>query len=1308
MKRAVLFIFTMICCVCLGRQDIPLEWNLTNDTSAPYEVELNVAKLQRLAGVKQDAAFGVEATVDGKPQTVPVTMLPGRNAEHVILRFVVPKGTTSLRCFPTSATRTLADTRSHDNLFDGVLTAERRSAWKFPQNVKATFQQDGVLLESTAFGTLTVTCAVPVPPSARGKATRLELSIASLTNTAFPLPLRIDQRDANNRKLVGGSVTDPRWISHMQPALGKTTYTDTGLIHPEAERLVFIIQLQGRKYPFDSYGLKRTNQSETLPKLLISKLVLRTAATLPFPNYRDELFAPGVSGKAGDCALKLDGRREFMYVTTPQSTWAEGEQLSKETHSFFPGQDGTMECFFKANEEILDTRVLLDAYNHINSHKGVYYPRRQNLFTVKYHGKKKTISLRIKDRNDKIFEKEAPFTFTPGVWHHIAAQWSETKGVQLFADGKALIRDDAWQFAGIDLAKEELPNILMPHQVSVGNVTTATRGRKRPSTPTFNGSIDLLRVSTGTRYKGDFTPETTLKMDDQTRALFQFDRSFDGRSASGIQFILGSFRSPDSMVENTLRIGDKTVQYHPKDIQDNSHPDKVLNCLNYPVMPTPSDFIMARKAERHVLDFKMGETKTLDCDGKVYMDFIDYMNTSDQVLMYPMLVNKGEIDPRSFGDIADTLGLENMTPRQCADRIFNFVLGASDYFMNHQLVFLPGNPNPRNTEYLALLMLNNYCGFECGPLNNLTAQLFTCSGGMPASQTAGHGHSFETVYYDGKNHMYDLSAQKFIPAFDNTSAASLGELEREPGAFDRVGMSPDHFIRLTSRNHYVNEPGFTEKVGMKLNPGERFRMYFSNRGVYNDLQLSAVIGRLKLQDVDDYTELLGVKVKHPVYRIHRPFPHYSNAYLFLDGKPHAGNPAFSEVKKDSFCYTVTSCYPIVSGEYSAILSNGKPAKIDVTWDRGKSFRTLKQDSDGIYRLTYDVRAHLELTFRIHAPIEQVASFQATTEMMANTRVLTGRLVDGKNELTLRGSSDGSCRVTIGCSRDVKPIVIEGGVYYGTIPGHERQLVVMQPGETLTLNVRGATAATTVRGGKTLSPSFEKGVLKLVAHQQPSFRFEQIVVNDGDAQRRLTVLIAPGARLVTAKDATGLKKSDVVRANDNCVQDCLVLRGQGSSGRFNVELPAGSYGIWNLCRYGSHQSSVAEGGMRLLRMALDGKGVWGAGSSINSCSDFYKAQYGKPGERARFKWDFPLTPSTATTYPYHRPKTLKLQARNNVTFMVHPGREVQDIEMAAILILPNPTADMYNEMLTVLCGLNYERWAIEERNAARFVSRSHAH
>ena len=86
---------------------------------------------------------------------------------------------------------------------------------------------------------------------------------------------------------------------------------------------------------------------------------------------------------------------------------------------------------------------------------------------------------------------------------------------------------------------------------------------------------------------------------------------------------------------------------------------------------------------------------------------------------------------------------------------------------------------PRSVEYEALIMLNSYCGFECGPLNNLAANMFACSGQCPASQTGGYGHSFEEVFYDGKNHIYDLSAQKFFPAMDNETAAYLAEDDNE-------------------------------------------------------------------------------------------------------------------------------------------------------------------------------------------------------------------------------------------------------------------------------------------------------------------------------------------------------------------------------------------------------------------------------------------------------------------------------------------------------------------------------------------------
>ena len=108
------------------------------------------------------------------------------------------------------------------------------------------------------------------------------------------------------------------------------------------------------------------------------------------------------------------------------------------------------------------------------------------------------------------------------------------------------------------------------------------------------------------------------------------------------------------------------------------------------------------------------------------------------------------------------------------------------------------------------------------------------------------------------------------------------------------------------------------------------------------------------------------------------------------------------------------------------------------------------------RLDYAVRARQAYWIRVKAPIAEVASFRAETEVMLNRRVFPGRLREGDNALTLRAVAGGPADVTVQWRTDAHAIEIEGGAYTGAIPGFERELVVLDPARgPLVLDVKGA-------------------------------------------------------------------------------------------------------------------------------------------------------------------------------------------------------------------------------------------------------------
>ena len=64
--------------------------------------------------------------------------------------------------------------------------------------------------------------------------------------------------------------------------------------------------------------------------------------------------------------------------------------------------------------------------------------------------------------------------------------------------------------------------------------------------------------------------------------------------------------------------------------------------------------------------------------------YIEYTNNGSKTVVHPFIRKDSEIDPRSFGDIRESMNIETSTARERANRIFQFMLSSSDYFMSYQ------------------------------------------------------------------------------------------------------------------------------------------------------------------------------------------------------------------------------------------------------------------------------------------------------------------------------------------------------------------------------------------------------------------------------------------------------------------------------------------------------------------------------------------------------------------------------------------------------------------------------------------------
>ncbi|MBR4654080.1 MAG: hypothetical protein IKO72_12050 [Kiritimatiellae bacterium] len=1289
----------------------PLEWNATYDTSVPREVEILPGKLVGMGLMREGDGFKVRA--DGRP--LAVSVLNGKEPGSVRLRFTVPQGTRTLEC-ETCADGARVGT-SGGGLFAGALSGT--AGWRLADGtIEKTGK--GILLKGTKDSYATF--EVPVPDSLAGKGVVQEIEVTSRAKLVWGGVVNIEQLDGDGN-LLPETLCDVRWTSHMRPPDKTALYIDEGHVHPRAKRLRASFELRPLKTEFDDYGRPIKDRSILLPALEVSRLDVRAAEPLPFPKWNDGFFAPGVSGRADDFALRSGGPDGigFFHQATTRAGWTQGHQFRDERDRALPSGDGTVEAWFRPDDYAKDgdsgrTCALRAPYfvPLFQMHQGIRTLMLEKtgigeVLELYYNAEKKSVYFSIKDWKRRVYKGGAKGVEIPaGRWTHVAVAWRCGGKAEVFVGGRKVLSLPIPEFEAVPLHDASLKEVndLWAHQLFVGCTQRATRDTDGFGDDTFfGGAIDLVRASSVVRYSADFVPSVELALDADTRSLFAFDRTFDGVCGGGFGFVPASIFARRDRVSHRLCGG----WYRPEENLPENDPFKVLDTLNYPVMPRVDEYLASRRSEAASFTVKAGDEMKVASPADLYMDYVEIENlSSTEVLLYPLVVRKGALDPRSFGDLRDSLENERLTDKGKVNRVFQYAISASDYFMNHQADFAPGSDTPRQATYEAMIMLNSYCGFECGPLNNLTLNMLACVAGCPTTPTGGYGHAFEQVFFDGKNHIYDLSAQKFFPSFDNETSTYLGEAANQPGVFNRVKGSCGHFIRQGSRGNWVVSPDYREKVAMILNPGERFRVWTGNDGQFNNLAKWHATGTyyplLKADPARedfDYADITGTKKGMKwVLRRDRVFPQYSTGVLSFDGRPARGNPAFESVGADSFCYHVRSCYPITLGVYEARLADGRAADLELSYDGGKSFSSVPM-SNGRATLQYRVKARHDYLVRVKAPIGSVARFTAQTECEVNPRTYPGWLKGGEDRVEFKAENDVPARVTFAWRRAAKPIEVKGGVYSGTLPGFERQLVLVRPGETARFAVAGTGAGATARAFGPVRADLKGGCLEVASdprggdliargddlpeHGATDTAFGAVEIDDGGARKSLTVLVSPTARLATAADAEVSGAAAKAAADASSVQGRVVFRKPGDSARFRfaTPLPAGRYVVLPLVRYGGHEKKAAG---VMMRDPVDAGRKWTVAKYINGNLDYLKANYAHPGERARWKWDSAVRGDIQECYNGWMYRVFDIPKTDTLEFFVEddPG---SGVEMAAVLVVPDPDLELRLDMRKLLSGLN---------------------
>ena len=1263
----------------------PLEWNSTWPVDRPYEVEFDKDKIASMTG---RTPGHLRVVADGS--CIDALLLPGATSSRSVLRFKVPHGTKSLGCVLADEALVPTDPQTTENLLERSFADA--SVWKC-EDADCVADKNGLIFTSAGRPKGSALCQVRCPPDARGKPVWFEIELENLSPFAWGGKILVQQ--TNGKVVLPETAVDSRWISHVRPAGKRYRVRTEGRIHPDTKYIKVEMQLPNEPPEFDDTGMPFADGSDMRPRLKLSALAMRVGGMIPFPGYSDSFFSEDAEGKGG-ASLLCDGTNAFWYQTRSIASWGLGRQVSDESSSFYPFGEGTVEAWFKPGWRDDDERAftLFEAAHDglggiLGTQATVPIGR---MFALEYVPASGTWKLFFRDAKRKEFVGETvpgALRLASGVWTHVAAQWTPGGIGEVFANGKRILSVALKGMHVLDLANPKIrPNESSPATCRLGASFLAFRpdGTLSEDLPLYVGAVDAWRISSGRRYADLFAPQREFPVDGRTRAFFGFNRSFDGVSGGGLGFVPGSMYAQRGRRRTDVCFDGSPFRYFPETLQTNVNPDMVCNRLNYRNLPAPKDFSMAWKSRSVSVSMKPGTTADVRAAEGAIADWIEIANSGSVPLVHPIVLNDGEVDPRSYADIRKTLGLDGLDDQAKAMRIFNYTVGAVDYFGSGQLIFNRGGDEARALHRDALLHLNTYCGFECRLLNIMLSSLFTISGDMPTSVVAGYRHTYEHVFYDGRNRVYDLSLQRFVPSFANDEVASLGEIENEPGEISRCGSDYARFIRSGTRGTYADGPGYERKIAITLNPNERFRVWFANDGTINDLQHRGRYGKKQEEDHDDRRRETCGRPKaggrrFAIRRFDRIFPEFANGFLSFDGVPSAGNPAFEGIDDSGFCYKVDSGYPIVAGFYRATAHDGTVVPLELSTDGGKTFRPLAAAS----RIDYPVRARHAYLVRVKAPKGKVSRFEAETEVMLNPRVFPGKIRPGANRFTLKASSGGNAEVSFGWRETGKDIKIEGGLSHGAIPGLERQTVLLEAGGTSSFPISGASPKTVVTGFGDVKGEIKGGVLMLSdLSPQTAPRIAGVEIRDGEYVRTLGVVVSSNARLVSADGAKVEGGAMHLRADGDSPQHRVVFPSAtpGASARLSFpKLPAGRYQIYLLDRFASHPERLND---KPLCITLDnGRRIVDVGSPGARAYNYAKAHYGAKGSRANWKWDVKWEFKSVGS----RPESFDMPEFGSIECVVTGKYET--VELAGALIIPEPSTPFSCGLVRALLSMNFQ-------------------
>ena len=1077
--------------------------------------------------------------------------------------------------------------------------------------------------------------ALEIPADWRGRRVTVAFDLENAGDAPFGSGLNVLQFDAQG-KVLAEEVVDPRFITQMRPARNRHVVRCEGSVHPHAVRAVVRARLRGLP----------AGVAPSPHALRIHAATMRLAAPR---ETNSAFFTTGVDGEA----LDLHEGRALAFPVYSRACWGQGRTVTETKELFYPSAAGTVEAWLKCENGGAESYRVFETANLAPGAANAHLSRGA-LMSVDWQPKKGTISLALKGTDGKTFSTTGAARLDDGAWHHLAVTFEPGGEAAIFIDGTCLAASSlaGWKAPRTGVAQEGAMMFFLG-----GSAASVRRSGEDPAVRGhLPGAVDNLRISSVVRYQDNFTPAKTVAMDDDTRAYFAFSREIDGASAGGGGLVEATICAREGLDRRGAGV---TFRDPPP-----------FDVLNYKRLPSVADFTSLRRHRRKSFDLNVGACATLTLGDDIIPDFTEIANTGSEPLVAPLVIAPGEVDPRSFETMARTLELDGLSDRAKVDRIFQYLIHATDYFIWHPALVPPGGNHGESQGNHPLKLLNICCNCACGGLNNLAACSFVQAGRVPADRMKGYGHEFESCLLDGKTRLYDLSGQQYFRSFTDGEPASLQDVDREFGLHARYGKNPDHFSRLFSHSPMMATPYFASNFFLTLSPGERFRWWRRNDGSLHNVWYGKTKPKFGHPLVASVPKECTIRNS---FLANRTAPDLANGELSFDGVPNVAWPAFSGSDADHLVYTVDARYAVMRGTYRAELASGGTAQLEWSID-GKKWTSLALTSDGTAEPVYAVRGRSLYYVRAVAKPADVTRFSAWTEVQMNPRVLTGLARPGANELQLIAEGTGRAQVTVGWAENAAPLEISPVAYWGTVRGAERMLATVDPTVGATrLAVKGVEAVQSLDARLTAELKGNELVLSSIAAAP---YLAVVRLRSAAGEKALSVLVGTGARLIFANPAAPMAGVTLRKAGETAALKLPKLDG-AKYFVFNLERTVGA-----LSGTDTHRRTFCmlnAKGRKARERKLECGGCAGA-------SDLYKAGYGVKGGRGNIRWDSAVDP--ATRYPLGSPRLFAGTDLPDLTFAMN-GDVPDGFEFFAALVAPEGDFSFRGELLKLLYGLSYD-------------------